>query len=125
MNFQHEESRSIFEANRPRILKLAKAGSLNLTESLDVPKASAKAVLTNGTEIAVPLEGLIDFDKEVERLEGQINKLAKEGEMLGKQLANENFVSKAPAEKVEAVRERASEIDTQLKSLRESLEVFN
>ncbi len=67
---------------------------------------------------------LIDFEMEIERLEAQINKLAKEGEMLGKQLSNEKFVNNAPADKVGAVKERAAEIDTQLRALNESLEVL-
>jgi valyl-tRNA synthetase len=119
-----EAARAVFKANEPRILKLTKAGVLVLGESLDVPKASAKGVLTTGAEIGIPLEGLIDFAMEIERLEAQINKLAKEGEMLGKQLGNENFVSKAPAEKVAAVKERVAEIETQLKALNENLEVL-
>ncbi|NNE66375.1 MAG: valine--tRNA ligase [Pyrinomonadaceae bacterium] len=119
-----EESEGIFEANESRILKLTRAGSLEIGRSLDVPKASAKGVLTSGAEIGIPLEGLIDFEKEIERLEAQINKLAKEGDMLGKQLGNENFVKKAPAEKVAAVRERSEEIETQLKALNENLETL-
>ncbi|MDH3530889.1 MAG: valine--tRNA ligase, partial [Acidobacteriota bacterium] len=120
----NEATRTVFEANQLRILKLTRAGELVLGASLDVPKASAKGVLTNGSEIGIPLEGLIDFDMEIERLEAQIDKLAREGEMLGKQLSNENFVNKAPAEKVAAVKERAVEIETQLKALDENLEVL-
>ncbi|NNE98736.1 MAG: valine--tRNA ligase, partial [Pyrinomonadaceae bacterium] len=93
-----------------------------LRDSLDVPAASAKGVLTNGAEIAIPLEGLIDFEKERARLQNQINKLDEEGGRLGKQLSNENFVNKAPAEKVDAVRERVGEIETQIKALNENLE---
>ena len=116
------ETQEIFSANEAQILKLARAESLTLGESLDVPNASAKGVLTNGTEIAIPLEGLIDFDKERERLQNQINKLETERERLDKQLSNENFVNKAPAEKVEAVRERVAEIETQTKALNENLD---
>ncbi len=117
-------SREIFEANEARILKLTRAGELLLGETLAVPKASAKGVLTNGAEIGIPLEGVIDFEMEIERLDTQINKLAKEGETLGKQLANKNFVEKAPADKVAAVRERHEEIEMQLKALNENLEVL-
>jgi valyl-tRNA synthetase len=46
----------IFAANEAQILKLARAESLNLSETLSVPNASAKAVIA-GAEIAVPLEG--------------------------------------------------------------------
>ncbi len=117
-------TRNIFAENEAQILKLARAKELHLSESLNVPKASAKGVLTNGTEIAVPLEGLIDFEKERERLEAQINNLSSENEKLNKQLSNENFVQKAPAEKVESLRERVTEIETQLNALNQNLEAL-
>ncbi|MEP7037877.1 MAG: hypothetical protein ABI891_06005, partial [Acidobacteriota bacterium] len=78
-------------------------------------------VLTGGAELAIPLEGLIDFDKEIERLENQISKLNVEGERLKKQLSNQNFVERAPQEKVEELRARLSEIENQTKTLNESL----
>ncbi len=114
----------VFTANSAQILKLARSSGLVTGDSLDVPKASAKEVLTNGTEIAVPLEGLIDFEKERERLEGQIGKLESEGEKLGAQLSNKNFVERAPADKVAAVRERSGEIEVQLAALRENLDAL-
>ncbi|MEZ5428432.1 MAG: valine--tRNA ligase [Pyrinomonadaceae bacterium] len=119
-----DSGQRIFAENEAQILKLARAGRLHLGDGLNVPKASAKGVMTSGAEIAVPLEGLIDFEMERERLSAQINNLKTEGDKLGKQLSNENFVQKAPPEKVEAVRERMSEIETQLKALKENLEVL-
>ncbi|MEZ5345125.1 MAG: valine--tRNA ligase [Pyrinomonadaceae bacterium] len=119
-----EKSRRIFSENEAQILKLARAAELNLSESLNVPNASAKGVLNNGTEIAIPLEGLIDFEKERERLQNQIDKLEIEGEKMRKQLSNENFVNKAPAEKVEAVKERVREIKIQTELLTKNLEAF-
>jgi len=118
----NDKIHKIFHENEAQILKLARANKIIIAGGLDVPDASAKGVLTNGAEIAIPLEGLIDFPKERERLQNQIIKLVEEGERLSKQLSNENFVSKAPAEKVEAVRERVAEIETQTKTLNENLE---
>jgi len=117
------ESQAILAANEAQILKLARADKLALGETLDVPKASAKAVIANA-EIAVPLEGLIDFDKERERLQNQINKLDVEYQRLAGQLSNEDFVNKAPAEKVEALRERKAEIEQQTATLNSNLEAI-
>ena len=111
----------ILSENESQILKLARATDLIIGESLDVPKASAKAVLSGGAELAIPLEGLIDFEKEIERLENQISKLSVEGEKLQKQLSNKNFVEKAPPEKVEELRFRLSEIQNQTQTLSENL----
>jgi valyl-tRNA synthetase len=67
---------------------------------------------------------LIDFEKERERLENQLNKLNQENERLEKQLANQNFVERAPAEKVQEIRDRVAEIETQTSALNQNLEAL-
>ncbi|MCC6451628.1 MAG: valine--tRNA ligase [Acidobacteria bacterium] len=113
--------RDILAANEEQILKLARASKLVLSTALFVPKASARAVLSNETEVAVPLEGLIDFDKERERLKAAISKVNEEKTRLDGQLANANFVERAPAEKVDALRERSAELETQVAALTSNL----
>ena len=117
------DAQKIFAANEAQILKLARAEKLVLSETLDVPKASAKAVTSNA-EIAVPLEGLIDFEKEIARLENQLTKLEKENEQLQKQLSNANFVDRAPVEKVQEIRERVAEIESQVQTLKQNLDAL-
>ena len=119
------EMQAIFAANEAPIKKLARADKIVLGDSLDVPKASAKAVLTGGAEIAVPLEGLIDFDKERERLQSQIDKLDVELQRLNGQLSNASFVEKAPVEKVDELRHRSAEIESQIGTLANNLEALN
>jgi valyl-tRNA synthetase len=114
----------VFVGNEAQILKLARATKLNLAEKSDTPKASARAVLTGGAELAIPLEGLIDFAKEIERLENQVSKLEIENERLQKQLSNQNFVDKAPEEKVREIRDRVAEIETQVKTLKQNLDAL-
>lgn len=114
----------VFKANEAQILKLAKTESLVIGDTLEVPKASAKAV-TNDASIAVPLEGLIDFDKERERLANQIAKLTDEKTRLDIQLSNANFVDRAPAEKVQELRDRQSELEKQIETLNNNLEALN
>jgi valyl-tRNA synthetase len=114
----------VFAENEAQILKLARASALDLAEKADTPKASARAVLTGGAELAIPLEGLIDFEKEIERLENQLNKLETENERLQKQLSNRNFIERAPVEKVQEIRDRVAEIETQAATLRQNLEAL-
>jgi len=118
------EMQKVFAENEAQILKLARAERVVLGDSLDVPKASAKAVLTGGAEIALPLEGLIDFDKERERLKNQLGKLDTELQRLNGQLSNKNFVEKAPAEKVQELRDRQSELEKQIAALNNNLDAL-
>jgi len=117
--------RDILAANEEQILKLARASELILSSSLFVPKASAKAVLSGGAEVAIPLEGLIDFEKERLRLQNHIEKLATELQRLDGQLSNANFVERAPAEKVRELRERKEEIEQQTAALTQNIEALN
>jgi len=119
------ETQKIFAENEPQILKLARADRMLVSGNLDVPKASAKAVLTGGAEIAVPLEGLIDFDKERDRLQNQLAKLDTELQRLNGQLSNQNFVERAPAEKVQELRDRQVELNNQIETLDNNLEALN
>jgi valyl-tRNA synthetase len=116
------EQRDILTSNEAQILKLARVSNLALSAVLDVPKASARAVITGGAEIAIPLEGLIDFDKERSRLNNQITKLETELVRISGQLSNANFVERAPAEKVDELRGRSAELEDQIATLRRNVE---
>ncbi len=120
----NDEFQEVFGANEAQILKLARAGTLTVSAELNVPKASAKAV-TDNASVAVPLEGLIDFEKERERLTNAIEKLTEEKTRLDGQLANQNFVERAPAEKVEALRSRSAELTAQLATMQINLDALN
>jgi len=67
---------------------------------------------------------LIDFDKERERLQNQLAKLDTELERLNGQLSNQNFVERAPAEKVQELKDRQSEIEQQTKTLQANMEAL-
>ena len=120
-----EAMRDVFFANEAQIKKLARADKIVLADSLNVPKASARAVLTGNAEIAIPLEGLIDFDQERDRLKNQLEKLDTELQRLNGQLSNQSFIEKAPQEKVQELRVRQAEINTQAKTLGQNLEALN
>lgn len=62
-----------------------------------------------GVGVYLPLKGLIDVEKETQRLTKELENLDKEIERAKKKLSNENFTAKAPAEVVE--KERAKQKD--------------
>src|SRR6185503_15789287 len=63
-----ESLRTVFANNKNQISRLARASEISINEKLDAPRASARAVLVGGAELAIPLEGLIDFAQEQQRL---------------------------------------------------------
>lgn len=116
--------RNVFSANSLQIAKLARTGIILIDERLDAPKASARAALNGGAELAIPLEGLIDFAQESARLGKERDKLQQEATKLEGQLSNQNFVDRAPAEKVAELRARQTEIASRLQTLAASLEAL-
>jgi valyl-tRNA synthetase len=76
----------------------------------------------NGGEIFVPAEGLIDLTKQRLRLQRD---LAEAESSLGRgeaQLANPNFVARAPAEEVERFRKQIDELKKRIALLKRNLE---
>ena len=82
-------------------------------------------MLAGGAEIAVPLEGLIDFAQERARLLREREKLDKEAAKLQSQLANSDFVNRAPAEKVAELRARVADIDQRTAALDQMVEALS
>jgi valyl-tRNA synthetase len=84
----------------------------------------AHAVLADGGELFVPLEGVIDLDRERERLRTEIERLTGQAAATGKKLENENFVSRAPAEVVGKEREKLAQFQEQSTKLQEKLDAL-
>jgi valyl-tRNA synthetase len=116
--------RPVFEASVDRLQRLMRASEIIISGKLEAPRASARAVLGAGTEVAVPLEGLIDFAQERERLKKEQEKLNKEASKLDGQLANPQFVERAPAEKVAEIRVRLDDIAQRNTALSQTLEAL-
>jgi valyl-tRNA synthetase len=74
--------------------------------------------------VAIPLEGLIDFAQERQRLQREVDKLSTEAARLEGQLANPQFVERAPAEKVDELRARLVDIAQRNAALQETLEAL-
>ena len=119
-----EAARAVFEAGRDQIARLARASELVIRAQLDAPRASARTVLADGTEVAVPLEGLIDFARETARLAREIDKLEKEAGRLEAQLANPQFTERAPAEKVTETKDRLDAVMKRIGAMRQMWEAL-
>lgn len=106
------------------ITLLAKIESLEIGHDLAKPKQSATAVFAN-TSIYIPLEGLIDFDKEKQRLAKELTivetGIANRTRMLG----NASFVNNAPKEQVTKAKEELEQMQLKHAQIKTSIEDLN
>ena len=72
-------------------------------------------------EAYVSLAGLIDVAAEIKRLEKQIGEKRKQLDATKAKLANEGFVSRAPAEVVQQQRELVTDLENQIRAMEENL----
>jgi len=112
---------ALVAAEEASLERLARIRGLTVNGNGAASGAGAHAVLSGGVEIFLPLEEVIDLDRERGRLEQEIGRL--EGQLRGAEgkLANQAFVSRAPAPVVEKERERAADLREQRDRLREKL----
>ncbi len=116
-------TRDVIALMEDHIKRLARLEAIQLVDELEARKGSARAVV-GASEIAVPLEGLIDFDKERARLEKELGKLINEREGLEKRLTNQDFISRAAADVVATTQARAEELADQVSKLRAMIELL-
>ena len=115
---------TVFQASSDQIARLTRAAQVSIDGNVEMPKAAARAVLAGGAEVAVPLEGLIDFEQERARLRREQEKLQQEAAKLEAQLGNSDFVARAPAEKVEELRARIADIAQRTTAMDQMMEAL-
>ncbi|MFP4573749.1 MAG: valine--tRNA ligase, partial [Desulfobacterales bacterium] len=94
--------------HRDIISSLARLEELKTEPAGEKPAGTATAIVDDAT-VSVYLEGVIDFSKEIQRLEKEIAKLEKEVAGLSKKLQNPGFLSKAPQSVVDKVSSQYNE----------------
>ena len=74
-----------------------------------VTVGAAHSVLADGSELIVPLGGVVDLTKECGKLRAELEQLEIQLAALSKRLSNEGFTSRAPAAVVEGERKKEEE----------------
>ena len=103
------------------LLKLGFANKAKIQkDKTGIPEDAIK-ILTDGIELYMPLEGLVNLEEERKRLE--VEKLRLEGEVARceKMLSNPGFVNKAPEAKVKEEKEKLEKYKKMLEKVMESL----
>jgi len=115
-----EAKRALFLREQSAVEALCNA-TLSLQPSDAAPLEHAATAVAEGVTILVPLTGLVDVEKEKERVTRELAKVEKDLAVLEKKLSNESFVARAPAAVIAKDRERHAELETARGKLREAL----
>ncbi|WP_205215855.1 valine--tRNA ligase [Azospirillum brasilense] len=116
------ESLKRLDTHRDLILRMGRLASVEPLSG-PVPKSAVQAVLDEATLI-LPLEGIVDLDKERARLTKEIEKLSGEIKKIDAKLSNEQFVAKAPEEVIEEQRDRRDTAEQARDKLQKALEML-
>lgn len=100
------ELKDVLSKGRKLVEHLAWLSELTVEDSGGPEIEQALAAAVKGVEVYLPLKGVIDLEKERERLEKEINRLDKELARVQSKLNNEGFLKKAPPEVVAKEREK-------------------
>jgi valyl-tRNA synthetase len=98
----------MLEAQAPLIEFLARTERPLLYHTIEQKPEQAMSLLAGSIEIYLPLAGLLDISKELERLDKELAAAQQEVARLQAKLANQNFVTRAKPEVVEKEREKLS-----------------
>ncbi len=95
------EDKELFESGILFYEKLAGAKDVTVTDSEDAVPEGSVSVIVEGAKIFMPMDELIDTEKEKARLTKEKERLESEIDRVEKKLANQGFVAKAPAKLIE------------------------
>ncbi|QJA10069.1 valine--tRNA ligase [Romboutsia sp. CE17] len=117
-----EEKKEAMEAGKDYFVTLASASEVEIVaDETNIPE-DAVSVVIDGVKIFIPLDELVDFAKEIERLNKEKAKLESEIKRVNGKLSNEGFVSKAPQSLIDAEKAKKEKFEEMMKSVLERLE---
>ncbi|NLY70133.1 MAG: valine--tRNA ligase [Clostridiales bacterium] len=105
------------------IKNLANITEISFVQSKEQVPDEVMSAVVDSVEIFIPLDDLLDYEAEFERLEKEKARLAKEVERLNKKLENQGFISKAPKHIVDEERQKLIKYEDMYKKVEERLAI--
>lgn len=121
---QAEKSARILESHISYIKGLAGVEELEIGRNVKKPESSAVSVV-KGIDIYIPLRGIIDIEKEKERLKREFEKIKQSLTEIKARLSNKEFIKRAPEEIVLREREKKAEFESRIRRLKENLKILS
>ena len=102
--------------------RLASASEVEITDKVDMP--DAVTVVTDSARIFIPLDQLVDKEKELARLDKEKKAVQKDIDFSQSKLNNQGFLAKAPQQQVEAEKAKLAKALEKMAKIEESIKAF-
>ncbi len=109
----------IFEHGRMFFERLASASGVEIAEKVNVP--DAVMVVTDSARIFIPMDELVDKEKELARLNKEKAAVQKDIDFSSNKLNNQGFIAKAPAQQVEAEKAKLAKAQEKMAKIEQSI----
>ena len=119
--FVTKSNKNLIEESEGFLKKLGYSDKIKIQEDKDGIDSNAMSIITDGIEVYMPFEDLVNIEEERKRLEDEKKKVIAEIERASKMLSNPGFVNKAPQAKIEEEKEKLKKYQEMLKSIEERL----
>jgi valyl-tRNA synthetase len=116
-----ERIAEILQKQETQLIILGRISHLTIGTSIKKPPLSASSVIPQG-EIYIPLTDLIDLDSEKQRLEKELDNQTKYLDRIKKKLSNFDFLERAPADVIQAEKDKQRQVEDSIERLNKNLE---
>ncbi len=117
--FIETQNKSLFEKCSVFFEKLASASEIEVSEKYEIE--DAVTAVTDSARLFIPMNELVDKDKELARLEKEKAKVQKDIDFLGGKLSNEGFLAKAPEKLIEAEKAKLARAEEKMAKIVQSM----
>lgn len=118
---ENADLRNTFEENKEVYVNLASASEITVQADKNGIGEDAVSVVIPGAVVYLPLEDLVDFEKEKERLNKEKDKLTKELARSKGMLSNEKFLNNAKPEKVQEEKDKLAKYEQMMAQVEQRL----
>ena len=102
--------------------KMAFASSVEVADKFEID--DAVTAVTDSARAFIPMNELVDKDKEIERLNKEKEKVQKDIDFLSGKLNNQGFIAKAPEKLIEAEKAKLATAEEKMQKINQSIESF-
>ena len=113
----------VFQEGAPIIERLAFANGVEIGPAFEIE--GAVNIVTSGAKAYIPMDELVDKKAELARLTKELESAQKQYATTQQKLSNEKFLSKAPENVVEGVRQNAAKLKEHIALIQSSIDALS